>query len=76
MIKKEPVTIDDMMVSFGVVSLFTRVPVDGALRSISVLSEDSTLYEHTTIDADDTCSLAELCLSTTYFQFEDRSLSR
>ena len=72
-IRKEPVTDGDMMVSFDVVSLFTRVPVDDALRSISILlSEDNTLYERTTIDADDICSLTELCLRTTYFQFEDR----
>ena len=59
------------MVSFDVVSLFTRVPVDDALRSISILSKDNPLYECTTIDADDICSLTELCLCTAYFQFED-----
>ena len=55
-IRKEPVTDGDMIVSFDVVSLFTRVPVDDTLRSISVLlSEDSTLYECTTIDANVIC---------------------
>ena len=67
-LKKVDISSGDMMVSFDVVSLFTRVPVDDALRSISILlSEDNTLYERTTIDADDICSLTELCLRTTYF---------
>ena len=72
-IRKEPVTDGDMMVSFDVVSLFTRVPVDDALQSISILLfKDNTLYECTTIDADNICSLTELCLRATYFQFVDQ----
>ena len=72
-IRKEPVTDGDMMVSFDVVSLFTRVPVDDALRPYQFSSPRTTpLHERTTINADDICSLTELCLRTTYFQFEDQ----
>ena len=41
------------MVSFDIVSLFTRVPLDAALQSIStLLSNDKRLKEQTIIPAD------------------------
>ena len=62
----------DVLVSFDVVSLFTRVPVDGALDVISkLLLQDETLPERTTIPAPDLCRLIELCLKSTYFRFGD-----
>ena len=62
----------DVLVSFDVVSLFTRVPVDEPLDVISeLLLQDETLPERTTILAPDLCRLIELCLKSTYFRFGD-----
>ena len=62
----------DVLVSFDVVSLFTRVPVDEALDVISkLLLQDEKLPERTTIPAPDLCRLIELCLKSTYFRFSD-----
>ena len=68
-----PLEEDDRLVSFDVVSLFTKVPVDEALQVIALqLHEDPTLAERTTIPAEDLCSLIQLCLEVTYFQFGDQ----
>ena len=58
------------MVSFEVVSLFTNVLVDEALRVISNrLQQDETLGERTNIPTQELCHLVELYLRSTYFQF-------
>ena len=60
----------DVMASFDVVSLFTRVPVNEALLVISQrLQQDETLMDRTSIPIPDLCALVELCLKSTYFQF-------
>ena len=60
----------DVLASFDVVSLFTRVPVDEALLVLSHrLQQDDTLTERTSIPIPDLCNLVELCLKSTYFQF-------
>ena len=62
----------DIMVSFDVVSLFTRVPVDEALQVITeLLRQDDTLMDRTAIPAPDLCHLIELCLKSMYFRFGD-----
>ena len=61
-----------MMISFDVVSLFTKVPVDGALQAIyTLLTQDDILEQQTTIPEPDICALTELCLRSTYFMFGD-----
>lgn len=71
-VKETPVQGNDRMISFDVVSLFTNVPIDGALETISTLLENDDSYQdHTAIPAADICSLTELCLRSTYFQFQD-----
>ena len=63
---------DDIMVSFDVVSLFTRVPVDKAIDVInSKLELDEELGARTTLSREQICYLTKTCLQTTYFQFED-----
>ena len=53
----------EMMVGFDVVNPFTEVPVDDALQVIfTLLTQDKTLNERTTIPVPDTCSLTKLCL--------------
>ena len=62
----------DIMASFDIVSLFTRIPVDEALQVIrELLLRDETLTDRTTIPTPDLCHLIELCLKSTYFKFGD-----
>lgn len=64
---------DDRMVSFDIVSLYTNVPIDDALEVISsMLHEDDTLEDRTAISAANICLLTELCLRSTYFQFQNQ----
>lgn len=61
------------MVSFDVVNLFTKLPITEALEAIStLLSQDDSLEDRTAIPPEDICTLTELCLRSTYFQFHDR----
>ena len=63
---------EDLLVSFDVVSLFTKVPINEALVEISQhLNEDEDLFEHVSIPVEDISSLVELCLRSTYFQLGD-----
>ena len=63
---------DDVVVSFDVVSLFTRVPVDKAIDVInSKLELDEELGARTTLSREQICYLTKTCLQTTYFQFQD-----
>ena len=60
------------MVSFDVKSLFTRVPVQEALHVIEErLAEDETLDERTQTSPTTIRRLTELCMSSTYFEFEE-----
>ena len=59
----------DLMVSFNVVSLFTKVPIEEALEIIHTqLQEDQILEERTNIPPDQICRLTEMFLRSTYFQ--------
>ena len=67
---------NDWMVSFDVVNLFTRVPVDETLDETldeiaTKLSEDDTLEERTSLTPTQVCHLTKICLKSTYFQFRD-----
>lgn len=57
------------LVSFDVTNLFTQVPVDEALEER--LSVDDTLTERTSIPAPQLTKHIEICLQTTFFQFQD-----
>ncbi|PNF20263.1 hypothetical protein B7P43_G15436 [Cryptotermes secundus] len=63
----------DTLVSFDVVSLFTIVPVDEILQIIeNKLHDDVTLTERSKLQVEAIMDLLEVCLRTTYFQFEDK----
>ena len=63
---------DEILISFDVVNLFTRVPIDDALQVIATcLARDDTLEDITAISITDICRLTELCLHSTYFMFDD-----
>ena len=69
-IKMEP---QDQMISFDVTNLFTQVPMDEALRVVEKwLSADDSLKERTSISTSQLIELIELCLRSTYFQFQDK----
>ncbi|XP_049267759.1 uncharacterized protein LOC119378700 [Rhipicephalus sanguineus] len=66
------VTLDseEIMVSFDVKSMFTRIPVDYAVDCCrSALKNDDSLPARTPLEADDVCRLLDFCLRNTYFSF-------
>ena len=63
----------DRMISFDVTHRFTQVPVDDALQVVEErLFADYSLKERTRIPAPQLIELIELCLRSTYFQFQDK----
>ena len=63
---------NDLLVSFDIKSLFTRVPINDALIIIKDrLLVDSELENRTTMSPHQICSLVELCLKSTFFSYED-----
>ena len=61
---------DDILGSFDVVSLFTSVPVDLAVREAKLrLQQDNTLADHTSLEVEEVVELLEFCLSAKYFAF-------
>ena len=62
---------EDLLVSFDVTSLFRQVPIDEALEVVKVrLNKDPTLVNRTSIPVPQLVELIELCLRSTYFQFQ------
>ena len=60
------------MVSFDVTSLFTQVPIDEALKVVKARrTKDPTLVDRTSIPVPQLVELIELCLRSTYFQFQN-----
>ena len=63
--------LEDLLVSFDVTSLFGQVPIDEALEVVKVrLNKDPTLVNRTSIPVPQLVELIELCLRSTYFQFQ------
>ena len=62
----------DVLVSFDVTALFTKVPVDKSLDIIySKLRADEDLSTRTTLTAEQIRDLLAICLKTTYFIFNE-----
>ena len=62
-ISKMTISEDEIMVSFGVVSLFTAIPVDKACTYIRTkLENDNTLSDRTQLDIDDILRLLQFVL--------------
>ena len=63
---------NDRMVSFDVVNLFTKVPINEAISIVSyLLHKDTTLVERTNLPPDIITDLLKKCLTTTFFKFGD-----
>ena len=62
---------DQVLVSFDVVSLFTNIPVDLAIKvATKRLRQNPTLLQRTSLPVEDIIDLLSFCLNTTYFVFE------
>lgn len=57
LIKNIKVELDDLLVSFDFVSLFTKILIDEAIMVINKISDQCT------------AKLAEICLKSTFFSF-------
>jgi hypothetical protein len=58
LIKKEKIESKDMLISFDVVSLFTKIPLNEAIQVIKEVADPQT------------AKLAEVCLQSTFFSFQ------
>ena len=62
---------DEVLVSFDVISLFTKIPVDLAIKvARKRLRQDVTLSQRTSMPIEDIIDLLSFCLNTTYFVFD------
>ena len=60
------------LVSFDVVSLFTKIPVDLAVKVAEErLREDASLGQRTSLPVEDIIHLLSFCLKTTQFAYND-----
>ena len=63
---------DDVFLSFNVASLYTSIPIASSLEYIcTLLSNDSTLANRTSLSPNEILRGIELCLSSTYFVFQN-----
>ena len=70
-IRGETLDAHKMLVSFDVVSLFTKIAVDLAIKVAKErLRNDASLGQRTSLPVEDIIELLSFCLNTTYFVFE------
>ena len=70
-IRGQTLDADQMLVSFDVVSLFTKIPVDLAIKvATNRLRYDDSLWQRTSLLLEDITDLLSFCLNTTQFVFE------
>ena len=70
-IRGQTLDADQMLVSFDVVSLFTKIPVDLAIKvATNRLRYDDSLWQRTSLPLEDITDLLTFCLNTTQFVFE------
>ncbi|XP_054861960.1 uncharacterized protein LOC129347772 [Amphiprion ocellaris] len=63
---------EETMVSYDVTSLFTCIPTGDAIQTVKrKLLLDNSLSERTNLSPEQVCDLLNLCLSTTYFQYNN-----
>ena len=70
-IRGQTLDADQMLVSFDVVSLFTKIPVDLAIKvATNGLRYDDSLWQRKSLPLEDMTDLLSFCLNTTQFVFE------
>ena len=70
-INDERVLESEIMVSFDVESLFTNVPIEGAVQAaLRKLEADSCLANRTTLTPTQIVDLLDFVLRSTYFQYD------
>ena len=70
-VRDQPITEDEIMVSFNVVALFTSIPLDLALQIVcEKLQQDFTLTERTDISVTNIMRLLEFVLKNSFFTYE------
>ena len=66
-LKQQP---NEILISHDVVSLFTKTPIEEALKVIKEkLQKDVTLQSRTKLKVEDIMDLLQFVLTTTYFSF-------
>ena len=71
-INKQTIEKNEVLVSFDVVSLFTKIPTDLTIQAAHKrLLDDTTLDQRTSLTPGEITSLLKLCLNATYFAFRD-----
>ena len=71
-INKQTIEKNEVLVSFDVVSLFTKIPTDLAIQAAHKrLLDNTTLDQRTSLTPNEINSLLKLCLIATYFAFRD-----
>ncbi|XP_078372758.1 uncharacterized protein LOC144656411 [Oculina patagonica] len=69
-ISSETILNNEVMVSFDVESLFTNVPIDGAVQAaLRKLEDDPSLADRTTLTPAQIADLLKFVLRSTYFQY-------
>ena len=63
---------DTVLVSFDVVQLFTKVPIEESLEVTSRMLENNYAELNTTLSVESMRSLLNLCLTSTYFMWGDQ----
>ena len=64
---------NEILISFDVVSFFTKIPRDLAINvAHRKLEHDSSLSDRTMLSVDDVVQLLEFCLNATYLTFRDQ----
>ena len=64
---------EEILVSFDVVSLFTKVPIELAIHVAKErLQECNTLEDRTALSINEIMQLLEFCLKATYFSFRGK----
>ena len=68
---------EEILVSFDVVSLFTKVPIVLAIYvARDRLQEDNTLEDRIALSINDIIQLLEFCLKATYFSFRGQMINK
>ena len=63
-------TSSEILLSFDVVALFTKIPVDLAIDVVRRRLEDDTVSERTNLTIDSIITLLEFCLKATYLRYQ------